>query len=195
MDFHCKSTASCQHGASSHWVHCCGEQNREVNAQFTNIEWEAADATALELKAGDYDVVFSNWLLMYLGNEEVAKLAADSLAWVKSPAHGPPLIDALIPRLLAFDCTCQILACNEPAQHSANVSVCHDTSDSSSSLNFAAKVVWKICALFPSTSCGFGLSSCFTLHIVSRMMTMCHQERIKEASALHKIGRVLPLKL
>lgn len=78
---HSKSTA-----VALNWLHLCVEQNREVNAQFTNIEWQAADATALELKAGDYDVVFSNWLLMYLDNEEVSKLAEDSLKWVKS--HG-----------------------------------------------------------------------------------------------------------
>lgn len=42
-----------------------------------------ADATQLQLPAGSYDVVFSNWLLMYLGDEEVAKLAADALRWVR----------------------------------------------------------------------------------------------------------------
>lgn len=58
-------------------------QNREINSHCTNVEWKAADATALELPAQGFDVVFSNWLLMYLGDEEVAKLAADSLTWVK----------------------------------------------------------------------------------------------------------------
>eukprot|EP00208_Stichococcus_sp_RCC1054_P004429 CAMPEP_0206143654 /NCGR_PEP_ID=MMETSP1473-20131121/21348_1 /ASSEMBLY_ACC=CAM_ASM_001109 /TAXON_ID=1461547 /ORGANISM="Stichococcus sp, Strain RCC1054" /LENGTH=557 /DNA_ID=CAMNT_0053539161 /DNA_START=40 /DNA_END=1714 /DNA_ORIENTATION=+ len=59
------------------------EQNRELNGTCNNIEWRAADATMLQLEAASYDVVFSNWLLMYLSDKEVAKLAADSLSWVK----------------------------------------------------------------------------------------------------------------
>ena len=63
-------------------------QNREANAGCTNVEWRATDATTLQLPAGSFDVVFSNWLLMYLADEEVAKLAADSLRWVRgSPTY------------------------------------------------------------------------------------------------------------
>jgi phosphoethanolamine N-methyltransferase len=58
-------------------------QNREDNAHCSNVEWRQADATQLALPVNSFDVVFSNWLLMYLDNEEVAKLAADSLRWVK----------------------------------------------------------------------------------------------------------------
>lgn len=39
----------------------------------------------MQLPVNSFDVVFSNWLLMYLDNEEVAKLAADSLRWVSIP--------------------------------------------------------------------------------------------------------------
>ena len=45
----------------------------------------AHDATELELPAASFDVVFSNWLLMYLSDEEVSKLAADALCWVRTP--------------------------------------------------------------------------------------------------------------
>lgn len=47
-----------------------------------NIEHEVADATMLDLEESSYDVVFSNWLLMYLDDEEVGNLASDALAWV-----------------------------------------------------------------------------------------------------------------
>lgn len=40
------------------------------------------DATELDLEEGSADVVFSNWLLMYLDDDEVADLASDALAWV-----------------------------------------------------------------------------------------------------------------
>ena len=43
----------------------------------------AHDATELELPAASFDVVFSNWLLMYLSDAEVSKLAADALRWVR----------------------------------------------------------------------------------------------------------------
>ena len=43
----------------------------------------AHDATELELPAASFDVVFSNWLLMYLSDDEVSKLAADALCWVR----------------------------------------------------------------------------------------------------------------
>ena len=47
-----------------------------------------ADVTELELPAGAYDLVFSNWLLMYLSDDEVAKLAANLLSWVSQAGIG-----------------------------------------------------------------------------------------------------------
>ena len=41
------------------------------------------DATELDLEEDSADVVFSNWLLMYLDDDEVADLASDALAWVR----------------------------------------------------------------------------------------------------------------
>lgn len=47
-----------------------------------NVRWQVGDATELQLPAGCADVVFSNWLLMYLSDAEVSKLAGDALTWV-----------------------------------------------------------------------------------------------------------------
>lgn len=41
-----------------------------------------ADVTQLTLTPGSYDVVFSNWLLMYLSDEEVYNLACAAISWV-----------------------------------------------------------------------------------------------------------------
>ena len=46
------------------------------------------DATELDLEEGSADVVFSNWLLMYLDDDEVADLASDALAWVSISLTG-----------------------------------------------------------------------------------------------------------
>ena len=50
------------------------------------MRYQVADATELVLPPGAVDVLFSNWLLMYLSDAEVAKLASDALAWVRSAA-------------------------------------------------------------------------------------------------------------
>lgn len=42
----------------------------------------AGDATELQLDAGSADVVFSNWLYMYLTDAEVEQLARNALSWV-----------------------------------------------------------------------------------------------------------------
>ncbi|KAK9826761.1 hypothetical protein WJX81_007185 [Elliptochloris bilobata] len=57
-------------------------ENRRVNGHWGNVEFRAGDATELDLPPAHADIVFSNWLLMYLSNAEVAKLAADALSWV-----------------------------------------------------------------------------------------------------------------
>ncbi|KAK9864301.1 hypothetical protein WJX84_007766, partial [Apatococcus fuscideae] len=58
------------------------EANRVINGAATNVTWAAGDATELRLEAGSTDVVFSNWLLMYLTDAEVAHLASNALNWL-----------------------------------------------------------------------------------------------------------------
>jgi phosphoethanolamine N-methyltransferase len=50
-----------------------------------NVRWQVADATELALPERCADVLFSNWLLMYLSDAEVSKLANDALRWVRCP--------------------------------------------------------------------------------------------------------------
>lgn len=57
-------------------------ENERVNGHLTNAKFAVGDATELELPAGSVDVLFSNWLLMYLGDEEVSSLATRALSWV-----------------------------------------------------------------------------------------------------------------
>ena len=63
------------------------DENRARNGACSNVSWLAADATTMELPPDSQDIVFSNWLLMYLSDSEVAKLAADALQWVRSADH------------------------------------------------------------------------------------------------------------
>lgn len=64
------------------------DKNKEVNgAKFNNIEFVCADVTKLEQPHGSYDVIFSNWLLMYLSDEELEKLAMNMLQWLKDDGY------------------------------------------------------------------------------------------------------------
>ena len=47
-----------------------------------NLARSCADVTTLELPAGSIDVIFINWLLMYLGDAEVEAFASKALQWL-----------------------------------------------------------------------------------------------------------------
>ncbi|WIA44324.1 hypothetical protein OEZ86_007114 [Tetradesmus obliquus] len=57
-------------------------ENRRQHEALGNVSFMVADVTELEQEAGAYDVVFSNWLLMYLSDAEVKALAAKVLRWL-----------------------------------------------------------------------------------------------------------------
>eukprot|EP00877_Chromochloris_zofingiensis_P011556 jgi/Chrzof1/6654/Cz19g04140.t1 len=57
-------------------------ENRRVNGALRNCDFCVSDVTELDLPAGSFDVVFSNWLLMYLGDAEVLQLARNALSWL-----------------------------------------------------------------------------------------------------------------
>nr|BAU37045.1 phosphoethanolamine N-methyltransferase [Chlamydomonas asymmetrica] len=60
------------------------EENRRINGKnHPSISFQAADVTELELPEQSYDIVFSNWLLMYLSDAEVEALAAKMLRWLR----------------------------------------------------------------------------------------------------------------
>ena len=60
------------------------QENKRLHGSMGNIEFRAGDALQLSLPDSSLDVAFSNWLLMYLGDEEVQTLAANVLDWVSS---------------------------------------------------------------------------------------------------------------
>lgn len=58
------------------------EENRRQHEALGNVDFVVADVTEMEQPASSYDVVFSNWLLMYLSDEEVEALAVKALNWL-----------------------------------------------------------------------------------------------------------------
>mmetsp|Transcript_16946 Transcript_16946/g.42532 ORF Transcript_16946/g.42532 Transcript_16946/m.42532 type:complete len:492 (-) Transcript_16946:154-1629(-) len=58
------------------------DANKVANAEHKNVSVECADATKAEYAENAFDVVFSNWLLMYLTDEEIKTLASNILLWL-----------------------------------------------------------------------------------------------------------------
>nr|CAD2180767.1 unnamed protein product [Meloidogyne enterolobii] len=59
------------------------EKNRERNVAFNNIEWRVGDAVKLDFEEGSIDIVFTNWLLMYLVDEEVVEFLINAIKWLR----------------------------------------------------------------------------------------------------------------
>lgn len=56
--------------------------NRNNHKHFSNINYIAADVLNLEMSRNKYDIVFSNWLLMYLTDQECITLLKKILSWL-----------------------------------------------------------------------------------------------------------------
>ncbi|XP_044467061.1 phosphoethanolamine N-methyltransferase 1-like [Mangifera indica] len=61
------------------------KKNEEVNGHHKNVKFMCADVTSPDLKFSDesMDLIFSNWLLMYLSDNEVEKVAERMVKWLK----------------------------------------------------------------------------------------------------------------
>jgi phosphoethanolamine N-methyltransferase len=77
------------------------EKNKQENSHYGTVEFLHQDATQLTFEANRYlsnsiiviylffvlfsfDIIFSNWLFMYLSDEETEQLLQKSLTWLKS---------------------------------------------------------------------------------------------------------------
>jgi phosphoethanolamine N-methyltransferase len=58
------------------------DENAAAHGALPNVELHCGDATELDLPPASADVVFSNWLLMYLSDAEVFALAEKMLTWL-----------------------------------------------------------------------------------------------------------------
>uniref|UniRef100_UPI00358DDC03 uncharacterized protein isoform X2 n=1 Tax=Myxine glutinosa TaxID=7769 RepID=UPI00358DDC03 len=57
--------------------------NKANNRNRTNVEFEQADVTKLSYARGSFDLIFSNWLFMYLAEDELKALAVEMLRWLR----------------------------------------------------------------------------------------------------------------
>ncbi|CAI0400453.1 unnamed protein product [Linum tenue] len=61
------------------------KKNEDINGHLKNVKFMCADVTSPDLKfsEGSMDLIFSNWLLMYLSDAEVENLAQRLMKWLK----------------------------------------------------------------------------------------------------------------
>jgi len=59
------------------------KKNEAENGNYKNVSFRCEDATKMEIPVGSLDVIFSNWLFMYLSDEEVRTLLANMLSWLR----------------------------------------------------------------------------------------------------------------
>jgi len=63
------------------------DANQASHAHMGNIDFVCGDVCTLDLSPGSQDVVFINWLLMYLSDDEVQKFATNALRWLAPGGH------------------------------------------------------------------------------------------------------------
>ncbi|EYU33965.1 hypothetical protein ABFS83_09G056000 [Erythranthe nasuta] len=61
------------------------KKNEIINGHHKNVKFMCADVTSpsLSFPDGSFDLIFSNWLLMYLSDKEVENLAQRMVKWLK----------------------------------------------------------------------------------------------------------------
>ncbi|XP_050397141.2 uncharacterized protein LOC126815505 isoform X2 [Patella vulgata] len=63
------------------------EKNKIANAHLKNIDYMVEDVTKMEQPEAQSDLVFSNWLFMYLEDAEVQKVFYKMLGWLKEGGY------------------------------------------------------------------------------------------------------------
>ncbi|KAK4324178.1 hypothetical protein Pmani_005181 [Petrolisthes manimaculis] len=62
-------------------------ENRKRNQHYGNIDFKCADVTKLDFPPSSFDLVFSNWLFMYLSDEETQQVFRKVVNWLTPGGH------------------------------------------------------------------------------------------------------------
>ncbi|XP_067121684.1 uncharacterized protein [Centruroides vittatus] len=63
------------------------KENKKKHSSLQNIKFMRADVTELEFSAKKFDMVFSNWLFMYLNDKECVSLVQKVIKWLKPDGY------------------------------------------------------------------------------------------------------------
>ncbi|XP_035265800.1 phosphomethylethanolamine N-methyltransferase-like isoform X2 [Anguilla anguilla] len=59
------------------------EKNKQDNSHHRNVDFIHSDVTQLNFSKNSFGFIFSNWLMMYLSNEELVSLVKNMLLWLQ----------------------------------------------------------------------------------------------------------------
>lgn len=59
------------------------KKNKETNSNYSNITYMTRNAMDLDFNKASFDLIFMNWMLMYLSDDETRFLAARIQNWLK----------------------------------------------------------------------------------------------------------------
>ncbi|KAK6738407.1 hypothetical protein RB195_020489 [Necator americanus] len=62
-------------------------KNQERNAHLGNISYQIGDAVHLEMEEKSVDLVFTNWLMMYLCDKEVIEFLFNAMRWLRADGY------------------------------------------------------------------------------------------------------------
>lgn len=63
------------------------QENQKRNRHFSNLTYICDSVANLKFRPDTFDLIFSNWLLMYLYPDEIQTLLTDCRVWVKPDGH------------------------------------------------------------------------------------------------------------
>lgn len=63
------------------------EKNRQDNAHMGNIKFNVGDATKIAYESDQFGMIFTNWLLMYLSDNEIEGLVENSLNFIQEDGY------------------------------------------------------------------------------------------------------------
>ncbi|KAI1727707.1 methyltransferase domain-containing protein [Ditylenchus destructor] len=72
-----------RHVISSDFIDEFIKKNRQLNSHFKNISYQVGDAIGLQLAHSSLDMIFSNWLMMYMSDDEVLQFLSNALQWLR----------------------------------------------------------------------------------------------------------------
>ena len=78
-----KIAKQCKSLVAVDFIQASIDENAKRHSKLGNITFQCADASKLEFRDGSIDLVFSNWLMMYLNDHEVRSLAKKTHKWLK----------------------------------------------------------------------------------------------------------------
>ncbi|EYC44164.1 hypothetical protein Y032_0470g2031 [Ancylostoma ceylanicum] len=78
---------------TARWVHSTDfiesfiAKNQERNAHLGNISYQIGDAVNLQMEEKSVDLVFTNWLMMYLSDREVIEFLFNAMRWLRADGY------------------------------------------------------------------------------------------------------------